>query len=587
MASTEEYARWIVDNQDKQGTPDFEIVAKAYQLAKQGDVGTTQVEPAFSSGGSFVKGLNVGLTNVAPMMAGAYAGGKLGAPLGPWGVVGGAIVGGVAASPAAKPIRRGLEALIPGSTYENLEDIPALHRPWARAGEVVGASAPIAAAPFAVTKAITELPSVVRPIVEAARAAPKTFAGMEAGTTFGAAQGAALAEIIAPGSPGAAIAGEVAGGFVNPIGLAGRRVQRLGKGVIDFAKSFSPAGREARAAELLQNTMRGLGEDPAAVAAMLREADTLGVSLSASQKADSPTLIAFETTLAAKNPQFDNAMKLRNKENLEGIRNLISQMEASGNPELLRIAAKTRDSHFRNLIEDRLRAAQTEAQKTAQALGGDKAAASTKATQIVENALEDARKVERALWDSVPKDHPLAGTGIMEAHANVRAGMLPEEPLPPSFVEQFVARVKDGNGISSGDALRFRSQMLMKAREARGQQKWGEARIYEDMADGALADIAEIPGNTASEARAWSKQLHDTFTRTFAGEALAVRGTGAERIAPEAVLEREFGSGGAMASRRFSQLQEAATMTGQKTGILCSAAVATMLLIPFFPRRYT
>jgi len=34
MASAEEYAKWIVDNQDQQGTPEFETVAKAYQVAK-------------------------------------------------------------------------------------------------------------------------------------------------------------------------------------------------------------------------------------------------------------------------------------------------------------------------------------------------------------------------------------------------------------------------------------------------------------------------------------------------------------------------------------------------------------------------
>jgi hypothetical protein len=35
MASAQEYAQWIVQNQDKQGTPEFDTVAKAYQLAKQ------------------------------------------------------------------------------------------------------------------------------------------------------------------------------------------------------------------------------------------------------------------------------------------------------------------------------------------------------------------------------------------------------------------------------------------------------------------------------------------------------------------------------------------------------------------------
>jgi hypothetical protein len=39
MASAEDYARWIVNNADKQGTPEFETVAKAYELARAGSYG--------------------------------------------------------------------------------------------------------------------------------------------------------------------------------------------------------------------------------------------------------------------------------------------------------------------------------------------------------------------------------------------------------------------------------------------------------------------------------------------------------------------------------------------------------------------
>ena len=31
MATSDEYAQWIVNNSDKKGTPEFEIVSKAYQ----------------------------------------------------------------------------------------------------------------------------------------------------------------------------------------------------------------------------------------------------------------------------------------------------------------------------------------------------------------------------------------------------------------------------------------------------------------------------------------------------------------------------------------------------------------------------
>gem|GEM_PF-6462038 len=242
-----------------------------------------------------------------------------------------------------------------------------------------------------------------------------------------------------------------------------------------------------------------------------------------------------------------------------------------------------RGRYFDSLIEGRLQGAKVRMERTAAMIGGDKAASSTAATRILDDALVDARKAETALWNDVPKDVRMAGTGIIDAHTAVRAGMLPEEPLPPSFVEAFVARAKDGKGISSGEVLRFRSQMLMKGREARGQKKWGEARIYEDMADGALADIATMEGSAAVNARTFSKSLNDAFSRTFASDALATKGTGADRIAPEAILQRAYGSGGVLANKRFAELESAAqfnrsgkSMLQEQEDFLRSAATATV-----------
>ena len=56
------YAQWIVDNQDKKGTPEFETVAKAYKAAKA-NIGKQQSMSAFEATG---RGINVGLiANVA------------------------------------------------------------------------------------------------------------------------------------------------------------------------------------------------------------------------------------------------------------------------------------------------------------------------------------------------------------------------------------------------------------------------------------------------------------------------------------------------------------------------------------------
>lgn len=45
MATAEQYANWIVNNQDKQGTPEFETVANAYKIARGGQPQAPKPEP--------------------------------------------------------------------------------------------------------------------------------------------------------------------------------------------------------------------------------------------------------------------------------------------------------------------------------------------------------------------------------------------------------------------------------------------------------------------------------------------------------------------------------------------------------------
>ena len=45
MATADEYAQWIVKNQDKKGTPEFNTVAQAYQQAKTEESAGSTVAP--------------------------------------------------------------------------------------------------------------------------------------------------------------------------------------------------------------------------------------------------------------------------------------------------------------------------------------------------------------------------------------------------------------------------------------------------------------------------------------------------------------------------------------------------------------
>jgi hypothetical protein len=88
MAAAAEYAQWIVQNRDKQGTPDFETVAQAYEVAKRNEnIAATQeaTTPAPSRKGGIVDSL-LGAGETALTLGTAATGGV-------FGTIGGAITG--------------------------------------------------------------------------------------------------------------------------------------------------------------------------------------------------------------------------------------------------------------------------------------------------------------------------------------------------------------------------------------------------------------------------------------------------------------------------------------------------------------
>jgi len=87
MATSEEYAKWIVQNQDKSGTPEFETVAQAYQVSKREEnaVKTTEkITPKQTTPSALEQLVGAGETGLA-LGTGAITGGA--------GMLGGGIEG--------------------------------------------------------------------------------------------------------------------------------------------------------------------------------------------------------------------------------------------------------------------------------------------------------------------------------------------------------------------------------------------------------------------------------------------------------------------------------------------------------------
>lgn len=154
-----------------------------------------------------------------------------------------------------------------------------------------------------------------------------------------------------------------------------------------------------------------------------------------------------------------------------------------------------------------------------------------------------------------------------------RQAGIPAEEAVKSFEQARAEGTAVLPSVSLYDIQKFRADMLARARQARANNEFVEARIYGTMAEAALDDlgvseravqdllakgVAVSPEQQAIlDAMAVSRAGNDIFTRTFAGEVVEKAESGAQRIIPE-LLAREFvNTADDVAASRFAQLQNA------------------------------
>ncbi|MFV1850112.1 MAG: hypothetical protein ACMZ66_05330 [Thalassospira sp.] len=511
---------------------------------------------------------------LAGMGAGAAIGAAAPPPLWPVSIPAGAIIGGIAGNMAGNEARDFAAAIrLPGAdapmTYGNVDDLPPELRPYAFGGEVVGGGLPFAAVPLAAARAGARLaPSLigngVNKIIETAARAPQAFTMAELSALGSAGVASGVAETYYPGNDAVRIGAEVAAGLLSPVSIATSMSSTGAATLRRAAGVFSPGARETRAGQIIQEVVREFGEDPEQLATALRQSGLPGLNMTAGQKTGSPALIAMEKKLAESSAKLGAEAKKRAEDSLSAIGDMITALARTGDPEALRAAAQLRQRYFNGLLTARVQDAQRKALEAAEKITKDTPAARAElgrvARDAVETALSEARAVERELWDRIPVDRQANAGNVITAFDDVRAGLLEEEKLP-TIVEGFVARMREGQGRTDvSELLRFRSRMLALAREADAKQEFNDSRIYGQMAEAALDDLAGVGDDvaqTVTDARVFSRQLNETFRRTFAGTASASTRSGADRIPPELLVRRVFAGGAEATAMRMDELERA------------------------------
>jgi len=457
-----------------------------------------------------------------------------------------------------------------------VDEMPPELRPFFVGGEILGGSLAPGMAPFAAGRARTGVRFVDR-IIESAQQRPVAFAAAEASAAIGSAAGAGLSSRIFDGNPWAELAGGVVGGAFSPGSTSFTVTGLLSDAYSRTRSMLSTAGQTNRAAAELHALLAETGEDPAALAKALREPDVEGARRTAAQLTGSPALQLLEAELARRSPQFGREAASRAQESLEAMRLLIGRLAATGDPQALREAARLRERYFETLIQGRLAAAEKQAQEAAARIADDtpgaRAELGRQLERILSNALVQVRAAERQLWQQIPRNTPVQPTKLLsEAVRIATEDLLPTERLP-RIAEAYLRRLGFQRGKTPGDKLRvrsgtsaatvgelliFRSRMLDEARSAAANGDYAGARVLGRLAEAALDDLSDVPGT--DEARAFSRALHDNFTRSFVGDVLATDSTGAARIPPEVLVKRATAGPAEVVNLRLEEIERAVRM---------------------------
>lgn len=558
-------------------------------------------EPVDPSLGQKLKTLGTsiseGVTRSTPQLAGDIAGAASGAAIGALGgpldfltVPAGFVIGGVAGDIAGRKAgAAGVKAL----GLKTPDEYPPNLRPYAVGGEFFGSGLPFVAAPLGAARAGVRVGGkLLQSIIDEAAENPRWFALDQSWNVARPAIAGAAAEATSPGDKTNRLKEEVFWSLFNPVGVGLSIASGVKQGA-GYAKTlFSTAAREAYAGSKLRGVLQAYGEGVDPLLANLEAPTTgaiAGVPLTAAQKTGSPTLAKIEASLAKKHPEFGATQETRAKVALDTIAKKIDELRGSGDPRALPAAAQMQAGRFKAALTASLDSAKALAVAAARKISADTSAAratiSRVASEALGTALQRAREVEKELWARVPHNIRVNISNLKGAVATLRSQMLPEEKFP-DIAANFIARVVK-KGARSGDLILFRSRMLAMAREAAAQNRFNDARIFGSLAEASLADLDEMGANPAfgadghtadayTDARTFSHELNDVFTRGFTGKALATTARGDMRIPPELLMRSALASGGEVGALRFHELEQATRFLTTK-GIASDTELQTVL----------
>ncbi len=417
-------------------------------------------------------------------------------------------------------------------------------------GEVSSYMIPIGATVSKVAKGVGIAGRVASSIYKSMIKHPWLAGISEIGGGVGTGTGRKIAEEVAPGSPMARGALEMAGGFiggVSPSLLANTPTMmaiRAGKSVLKkISVPFTEKGARYRAGEFLKSKVA----DPSESARVLSE-ETIG---------DLPPAVALgEKRIQELYKGLIGQDPVSDADSIERISRSIISLEKEmrklgyGSPEILSEITAKRVAAIEMSMDTRVVKAMDSAQTKLDAIPAAKR--QTEESKIVREELEGvARKVKYevdGLWKMVPKETTVPVSKTRAKYESLVGELSKAEmvDIPPPLRTNFIVAKKDPVETTVREMQGLRSNLLELYRISRKDGKWNRARIADNMADSILEDLSTTSvSEELNAALAGTRNYKSLFESGIVGKIRGHDKTGAPAIDPSLTLRISLGREGA------------------------------------------
>ena len=262
-----------------------------------------------------------------------------------------------------------------------------------------------------------------------------------------------------------------------------------------------------------------------------------------------PNLIQLQRAAAIKDPRVAEEISERQFNADVAAREGI---EVDGRVEDAQTFIAQRQADFAKTLDNYVEAARVSAQQNIPKSSIDRIDASNVVATELRRARKLAKETEKTLWDRIPKEVEVDVSGVRSAIVSLseNATRVGIENIPSEAFKFLKATRKTGTDRIN-EVFDLYSAMRDIARNAKAGEKVNsnEARIANVVADSILKSLENIRPDTGInrkiiEARIFSREMHDKFSRGEVGDLLKRKSRGGDAIPQSLTLQRSIGSGG-------------------------------------------